>query len=79
LIERVAELEKQNQSLESLSSKERYIKELETKNKELNIEYEQVKNELFFAKKNIDELYRKLEYNESTKSISVYNKYSMRS
>ncbi|OUM64869.1 hypothetical protein PIROE2DRAFT_8258 [Piromyces sp. E2] len=80
LIERVAELEKQNKSLTTLPSKERYIQELETKNKNLNIEYEQVKNELYFAKKNIDELYRKLEYNETpAKSISVYNKYSSRS
>jgi len=79
LIERVAELEKENKSLTTLPSKERYIQELETKNKNLNIEYEQVKNELYFAKKNIDELYRKLEYNESPKSVSMYNKYSARS
>jgi len=79
LIERVAELEKQNKSLTALPSKERYIQELETKNKNLNIEYEQVKNELYFAKKNIDELYRKLEYNETPKSASMYNKYSVRS
>lgn len=76
LIERVAELEKQNKSLSVLSSNERYIKDLEMKNKKLNIEYEQVKNELFFAKKNIEELYRKLEYNDSPKSLSLYNKYT---
>jgi len=78
LVERVAELEKENKSLETLSSKEHYIKELEEKNKELNVKYEQVKNELFFAKKNIDELYRKLEYSESPKSIPVYNKYPVK-
>jgi hypothetical protein len=76
LIERVADLEKQNKSLSALSSKDRYLKDLEMKNKKLNIEYEQVKNELFFAKKNIEELYRKLEYNDSPKSLSLYNKYS---
>jgi hypothetical protein len=77
LIERVAELEKENKSLSTLSSNERYINDLEMKNKKLNMEYEQVKNELFFAKKNIEELYRKLEYNESpAKNISLYNKYS---
>jgi len=79
LIERVADLEKQNKSLSALSSKERYLKDLEMKNKKLNVEYEQVKNELFFAKKNIEELYRKLEYNDSPKSLSLYNKYSNRS
>jgi len=49
------------------------------KNKTLNIEYEQVKNELFFAQKNIEELYRKLEYNDSPKSLSLYSKYANRS
>jgi len=79
LIERVAELEKENKSLSALSSNERYIKELEMKNKKLNLEYEQMKNELFFSKKNIEELYRKLEYNDAPKGLSIYNKYASRS
>jgi hypothetical protein len=79
LIKKIADLENQNKSLEEISSKEHYINELETKNKTLNAEYEQVKNELFFAKKNIEELYRKLEYNDSPKNLLLYSKYSNRS